>query len=260
MVGAAIGLIGTALSAGYGAWSSNQQGKEQAANIKRQSQLQAADIMRQANATAEAQRAEARQYERQSLMDMMEAGNQKFRADEELRQGEIAQEKANIEQMKGEREAARRSRILAQEIGEQYAQFAGNGFAVDANAADTFGAIIRSSATEGQADISTILDNAKMNQWTFEEEKRTQQRNAANSLQGANNFVFKAQSDLASGQDARSAAALTMANAQAAAADTIAYGKAAAKAARKSGRRGAVGSILGGVASLGMGAYSVWGK
>ena len=263
MEGAALGYIAlaaTAASTAYGAWSANQAGKAQASDIKRQSQLQAADIMRQANATAEAQRAEARQYERQSLMDMLEAGNQKFRADEELRQGEIAQEKANIEQMKGEREAARRSRILAQEIGEQYAQFAGNGFAVDANPTDTFGSIIRSTATEGQADISTILDNAKMNQWTFEEEKRTQQRNAANSLQGANNFVFKAQSDLESGQDARSAAALTMANAQAAAADTIAYGKAAAKAARKSGRRAAWGAGLSGAAQIGMGAYSIWGK
>lgn len=260
MVGAAIGLIATAVASGYGAWSANQQGKEQAANIKRQSQLQAADIMRQANAAAEAQRAESRQYERQSMMDMLESGREKFRADEEMRQGELAQEKANIEQLKGEREAARRSRILAQEIGEQYAQFAGNGFAVDANPTDTFGAIIKSSATEGQADVSTILENAKMNQWTFEEEKRTQQRNAANSLQGANNFVFKAQSDQASAQDARRAAALTMSNAQAAAADTIAYGKAAAKAARKSGRRAAWGSIAQGVGQLGWGAYSVWGK
>ncbi len=254
------GLVMTAIGAGYNAWAANQAGKAQASDIKRQSQLQAANIMREANATAEAQRAQARQFERTSLMDMMEAGNQKFRADEELRQGEIAQEKANIEQLKGEREAARRSRMLAQEIGEQYAQFAGNGFAVDAGPQDTFGAIIRSSATEGQADISTILDNARMNQWTFEEEKRTQQRNAANSLQGANNLVFKAQSDLASGQDARRAAALTMANAQSAAADTIAYGRAAARAARKSGRRAAWGAGLGGAAQTAWGAYSLWGK
>ena len=260
MVGAAIGLIGTAISAGYGAWSANQQGKAQAAEIKRQSQLQADNIRRQAAAEAEAQRAQSRMFERQGMMDMMEAGKEKFRADEEMRQGEIAQEKANIEQSKGEREAARRSRILAQEIGEQYAQFAGNGFAVDANPNDTFGAIIRSSATEGQADISTILDNAKMNQWTFEEEKRTQQRNAANSLQGANNFVFKAQSDQASAQDARKAAALTLSNAEAAAQQTIAYGKAAAKDARKAGRRAAWGSIAQGVGQLGWGAYSVWGK
>ena len=224
MVGAAIGLIGTALAAGYGAYASRAAGKEQASNIMRQSQIDASNIMRQANAQAEAQRAEARMFERQSMMDMLESGREKFRADEEMRQGEIAQEKANIEQLKGEREAARRSRILAQEIGEQYAQFAGNGFAVDANPTDTFGSIIKSSATEGQSDISTILENAKMNQWTFEEEKRTQQRNAANSLQGANNFVFKAQGDQASATDARRAAALTMSNAREAANDTLAYG------------------------------------
>lgn len=260
MEGAAIGLIATAISAGYGAWSANQQGKAQASEIKRQSQLQADNIRRQASAEAEAQRAQSRMFERQSMMDMLEADREKFRADEELRQGEIAQEKANIEQLKGEREAAKRSRLLAQEIGQQYAQFAGNGFAVDANPNDTFGAIIRSSATEGQADISTILDNAKMNQWTFEEEKRTQQRNAANSLQGANNFVFKAQSDQASAQDARNAAALTLSNAEAAAQQTIAYGKAAAKSARKAGRRAAWGSVAEGIGKLGWGAYSVWGK
>jgi len=254
----ALGLMGVAT--GYNAWAANQAGKAQAADIKRQSQLQAANIMREANATAEAQRAQARQFERTSLMDMMEAGNQKFRADEELRQGEIAQEKANIEQMKGEREAARRSRLLAQEIGEQYAQFAGNGFAVDAGPADTFGAIIRSSTTEGQADISTILDNALMNQWTFEEERRTQQRNAANSLQGANNLVFKSQSDQASAQDARSAAALTLSNARSAAADTLSYGRAAARAARKSGRRAAWGAGLEGGAKLAWGGYELWGK
>jgi len=253
------GLIMTGIGAGYNAWAANQAGKAQASDIKRQSQIQAANIMREANATAEAQRAESRQYERQSLMDMMAAGNEKFRAGEELRQGEIAQERANIEQLKGEREAAKRSRLLAQEIGQQYAQFAGNGFAVDANPTDTFGSIIRSTTAEGQADISTILQNAQMNQWTLEEEKRTLQRSAGNSLQGANNLVFKAQSDQASAQDARKAAALTMSNAQAAAADTLRYGRAAARAARKSGRRAAWGAGLEGAAKLAWGGYSLWG-
>ena len=260
MVGAAIGLIGTAISAGYGAWSANQQGKAQAAEIKRQSQLQADNIRRQAAAEAEAQRAQSRMFERQGMMDMMEAGKEKFRADEEMRQGEIAQEKANIEQIKGEREAARRSRLLAQEIGEQYAQYAANGFDVAASPTDTLGAIIRSSTPEGQADITTILQNADLNQWTFEEEKRTQQRNAANSLRGANNLVFKAQSAQSSSQDALDAASLTLSNAREAADETLAYGRAAAKAARKSGQRGAIGSILGGIGSVGMGSYQVWGK
>ncbi len=227
---------------------------EEAKLIRQQSQIQAQQIQREAAAAAEAQNAEARALDRRSLMDMLEANKEKFHADEELRQGEIAQEKANIEQLKGEREAARRSRILAQEIGQQYAQFAGNGFAVDANPNDTFGYIIQSSATEGQADISTILDNAKMNQWTFEEEKRTQQRNAANSLQGANNLVFKAQSDAESAADARKAAALTLENARQSAAETLAYGRKAARATKKAGRLALISGLLGGGAS----AYTSW--
>ena len=227
---------------------------EEAKLIRQQSQIQAQQIQREAAAAAEAQNAEARALDRRSLMDMLEAGKEKFRAGEELRQGEIAQEKANIEQLKGEREAARRSRILAQEIGQQYAEFAGNGFAVDANPNDTFGYIIRSSATEGQADISTILDNAKMNQWTFEEEKRTQQRNAANSLQGANNLVFRAQSDAESAADARKAAATTLSNASQTAAETLAYGRKAARATKKAGRLALISGLLGGGAS----AYTAW--
>ena len=227
---------------------------EEAKLIKQQSQIQAQQIQREAAAAAEERNAEARALDRRSVMDMLEAGKEKFRAGEELRQGEIAQEKANIEQLKGEREAARRSRILAQEIGQQYAEFAGNGFAVDANPNDTFGYIIRSATTEGQADISTILDNAKMNQWTFEEEKRTQQRNAANSLQGANNLVFRAQSDAESAADARKAAATTLSNASQTAAETLAYGRKAARATKKAGRLALISGLLGGGAS----AYTAW--
>ena len=86
------------------------------------------------------------------------------------------------------------------------------------------------------------------------------QRNAANSLQGANNYVFKAQSDVANAQDARRAAATTMANARDAARDTMNYGFAAASAARSAGKRAAWGSLLGGIGQLGWGGYQVWGK
>ena len=207
--------------------------RDQAKLIRKQAQLQADQIRREAQATAEQQRAASRAFERQAGMQLMEAGDQKFRADEEMRQGEIAQERANLEQIKGERESAKRSRLLAQEIGEQYAQFAANGFAVDAGPDDTFGSILSSTTAEGQADISTILENSKAQQWTFEEEKRTQQRNAVNSLRGANNSVFAAQSSIASAQDARSAAATTIANADAAARDTLLYAKKAARMTRR---------------------------
>lgn len=228
--------------------------RDQAKLIKKQARIQAEKIQREAAATAEQQRAAARAFERQSGMQMMEAGNQKFQADEELRQGEIAQERANLEQLKGEREAAKRSRLLAQEIGEQYAQFAGNGFLVDAAPGDTFGSILSTTTAEGQADISTIQENAKAQQWTFEEERRTQQRNAANSLRGANNSVFAAQSSIESAQDARRAAATTLANASSAAADTLRYAKKAARMTRRAGTRALWSGIFGGGAQ----AYSSW--
>ena len=257
MTGLALGLMAT--SAAYGAYSSYQSGKENAANIKAQAQLQASDIQRQAAAQAEAQNAQAREFDRRSTMDLLEAGNQKFQADEELRQGELSQERANIEQMKGERDAAKRSRILAQEIGQQYANFAANGIAVDANATDTVASVIKTATTEGQYDISTILENAEMNQWTFEEQKRTLQRSAANSLQGANNSVFKAKSDAESGVDARKAARTTLANGAQAAKETLAYGASAARAARKSGVRGMWGSLLTGGSTMGGFAANKWG-
>ena len=72
--------------------------------------------------------------------------------------------------------------------------------------------------------------------------------------------MFKAQSAQSSSQDALDAASLTLSNAREAADETLAYGRAAAKAARKSGQRGAIGSILGGIGSVGMGSYQVWGK
>ena len=255
-----IGLIATAIGAGYSAWSSNQAGKEQAANIKAQAKMSANQQLRQAEEAKEQMEAQARAYDRQSLSALLEANENASAASEELRQGEISQEKANIEQMKGEREAAKRSRLLAHEIGEQYAQFAGNGFDVAASPTDTFGSIIKSSVTEGQADISTILENANMNKWSYEEEKRTHRRSAISDLASANASVFKAQSLNESAADARNAAVQQMDNAQQSAAETIAYGNKAAKAARKSGRRGAWGAVLKGVADVGLGGYQMFGK
>ncbi len=222
---------------GLSAYGAYQEGKENAENTKMQGELNAQAIERNAAAEAEQMRAQADAYDRKSAQDLLEANNQVFKAREELRQGDIAQEKANIEQLKGEREAAKRSRILAQEIGSQYAQYAANGFAVDASPTDTFGSILNTTATEGQADIDTILDNAKLNQWTLEEEKRTQQRNAAQSLTGANYGVFRSQSDAASAADARKAASTTLANAHEAAMQTREFAWQSARSQRKAANR-----------------------
>ena len=117
-----------------------------------------------------------------------------------------------------------------------------------ASPTDTFGSIIKSSVTEGQADISTILENANMNKWSYEEEKRTHRRSAVSDLASANASVFKAQSYSESASDYRNAAVQQMDDAQQTAAETIAYGKQAAKSAKKSGTRGAWGSLLQGAA------------
>ena len=245
----ALGAAALSLAYGaYSAWSSYETGKENAANIKTQAQISANQTIRQAEETKEQMEAQARAYDRQALSSLLEANENASGAAEELRQGEISQEKANIEQLKGEREAAMRSRLLAQEIGEQYAQFAGNGFDVAASPTDTFGSIIKSSVTEGQADISTILENANMNKWSYEEEKRTHRRSAVSDLASANASVFKAQSYSESATDYRNAAVQQMDDAQQTAAETIAYGRQAAKSAKKSGTRGAWGSLLQGAA------------
>ena len=255
---ATLGLIGgwtgaatSAAAAGVGAWSAYETGKENAANIREQAEISANQTRRQAEEQKKAMEAQARGLDRQSLAALMEANERAQGASEELRQGEISQEKANLEQLNGEREAARRSRILAQEIGEQYAQFAGNGFAVDASPTDTFGSIIKTSTAEGQADITTILENANLNKWSYEEEKRAHRRNAASDLASANASVFKARSLSEGAADYRTAAAEQQANAEIAARETLAYGRRAAKAQRKSGIRGAIGGALGAVGSFG---------
>jgi hypothetical protein len=242
--------VASTAAGGIETYAAYSEGKENAENTKMQGELNAQAIERNAAAEAEQMRAQAAAYDRKSTQDLIEANNQVFKAREELRQGDIAQEKANIEQLKGEREAAKRSRMLAQEIGSQYAQYAANGFAVDANPTDTFGAILNTTATEGQADINTILDNAKLNQWTLEEEKRTQQRNAAQSLTGANYGVFRSQSDAASASDARKAAATTLANAHDAAMQTREFAWQSARSQRKAARNKMWGEILDGGAGV----------
>lgn len=254
----ALGMM--AASAAYGAYSSYQQGKENAQNIKEQSQLQANEIRRQAAQAAAEQNAMGAREDRKATQSLLEANNQKFKADEEMRQGEIAQERANLEQLKGEREASKRSMQLAQEIGSQYANFAANGVAVDASPTDTVGSVLKSTAAEGQADISTILENAKLNQWTYEEQKRSMQRSAVGSLMGANNATLRAQGETAAGADYRNAARQTIENGKQAAAETLEYGRSAARAARKAGIRGMWGSLLTGGSHMAGYADNKWGE
>ena len=82
------------------------------------------------------------------------------------RQAGLEDARAGIEQVRGEREAERRSRVLAHDVGQMYADFAGNGLLVDGGTAkDTIGSALRLQASEAASDIGTIRDNAAMEVW-----------------------------------------------------------------------------------------------
>lgn len=97
------------------------------------------------------------------------------------KQRDYENERAAIAQLQGEQEAERRSRTLAADIGSLYANAAGNGLLVD-GAGGTVGDVLRTTVTEGQADISTIRDNAAMNVWTHQTNAETYERNALTVL------------------------------------------------------------------------------
>lgn len=102
-------------------------------------------------------------------------------ASESERQARIENERAAIAQTQGEQEAAKRSRLLAADIGAAYAAYAGNGLLVDgATGADTLGSVLRTQVSEGQADISTIRDNTALSVWEH-------QSNASSLLASAEN-------------------------------------------------------------------------
>lgn len=110
-------------------------------------------------AAEQAAKAQAEQYKAQAAILEQQAL-------ENDRQAKYENERAGIAQVQGELEAEKRSRLLAAEIGSLYAAYAGNGLLVDGGENDTFGAVLKSSVAEGQADISTIRDNAAINVWS----------------------------------------------------------------------------------------------
>ena len=139
MIGAAISLAAAAVTTAVGRLTTYYNNRNAAAQAKAQGEAQAAAYRNQAN---------------------------------------VARQQAINEQIKGEQEAAKRSRLLAADIGSQYANWAGNGLMVDGNGKDTLGDVLRTTTTEGVADIRTIKDNAAMNMWTY-------QANAASYSQSA---------------------------------------------------------------------------
>ena len=116
-------------------------------------------------------------------------------AAEQNRQARLENTRAGIAQIGAEQEAEKRSRILAQDIGSMYANFAGNGLMVDGSAKDTVGAALRTEVGEAASDITTIRDNAAMEVWTHRANAASHRANAANSLIAGRNqaAMFRAQ-------------------------------------------------------------------
>lgn len=142
MVGAIISLVSAAVTTAVGGLTTYYNNKSAAAQAKAQGEAQAAA------------------YENQA---------------------KVASQQAINEQIKGEQEAAKRSRLLAADIGSQYANYAGNGLMVDGTGKDSLGDILKTTTTEGVSDITTIKNNAAMNMWTYQANASSYRQSAANT-------------------------------------------------------------------------------
>lgn len=82
-------------------------------------------------------------------------------------QADIEHKKSAQAQEQGEMEAARRSRLLAYDIGNAYAQWAGNGLLVDTSN-DSLGELLTNNAREAGQDIGIIKTNTANAVWEHE--------------------------------------------------------------------------------------------
>ena len=160
-----------------------------------------------------------------------QAKAQEAQAAEYERQAQLAAEKEGIEQIQGEQEAERRARQRAAEVGATYAAAAGNGLLVSGSETDTFANVLKSQEVEAQADINTIKANTAMAVWSREEEARGYLFAADQARYGVSNSLISSKSYMAQGA-----------------------------AAGRAGTTSAIGTSLSGAGSVGMGAYTVWGK
>ena len=189
-------------------------------------------------AAANAQRMAA-QAQQQRLNDQAELAN--------LQAG-IEKKKAAQAQEQGEMEAARRSRLLAYDIGNAYAQWAGNGLLVDTSN-DSLGELLTNNAREAGQDIGIIKTNTANAVWEHE-------MNRTSALMSAESYRSQA----------ANAGLIGEANAGA----TLLSGQAQAYATRQAGLTALYqgwgsgismfGSWAGGVVSAGGGLGSLGGK
>ena len=140
------GIVAMVAGAGVSIWSGYQAN---AASKTAANQQRAA-----ADAAAQSQRMAA-DAQAQQLRD--QAALAGIQADTE-------DKKAGVAQAQGEIEARRRSLQLAADIGNAYAQFAGNGLLVDGGN-DSLGALLTAQTREAAQDVGIIRTNAENAVW-----------------------------------------------------------------------------------------------
>lgn len=117
-----------------------------------------------------------------SVLEGQEARRQaKFNEEESKKQANLEQERANIAQLQGEKEAEKRMRAYAQEVGSIYANSAGNGLLVDSKSeGDVLSKMVDTSTIFAGEDVSTIRDNTALTIWTHTENRKQLLRSAEN--------------------------------------------------------------------------------
>lgn len=105
-------------------------------------------------------------------------------SEEMNRQARLEMDRAEIAQLQGEQEAEKRSRILAQDIGATYANWAGNGLLTDGagGVKDSLTAVIKTQTAEGVADISNIRDNTTIKVWEHQSNAASARASALNKI------------------------------------------------------------------------------
>lgn len=141
----------------------------------------------------------------------------------------LEQQKAGVAQEAGEIEQQRRMRLYAADIGNLYAQYAGNGLLVDGGA-DTLGNLLRNNALEAGEDIGVSKANTANEVWEHDMNKTA-------ALVSQKSYIAQAGSALSIGD----------ANAQA----TLLSGWANAVATRQAGMTALYSGISSGLSGLG---------
>lgn len=97
-------------------------------------------------------------------------------AEAQVKEAENNRIRAGLAQLSGEKEVAKESKLLAQNLAGKMTAFAGNNILLSNGG--TVQSALDSQMKEGQSDIQTIKDNTAMKVWGFKTEANTNLQNA----------------------------------------------------------------------------------